>query len=349
MQANTPHIVTIIPTYRRPKLLRRAIRSVLAQTYPHFEVRVYDNASSDETAEVVAELAALDSRVKYHCHAENIGMVANFNYGLERVDTPYFSVLSDDDVLLPNFYETTLPAFDKYPDIAFSAGCVIEMTESGHVRNVPSSLWARSGYFAPPEGALLMTGGKHLTITGIIFHRSVIDKFGVFSSDLAISDLHYELKIASTAPFFSTTEPCAIFISHESSLTAQANVKYWWEQYSLLIRHIEEDQFINIDVRNQLARVLKHQLHRSVFGLGLRAAANQDLEDTRQSANILKTCACDNMKAFILEVSIYVCQKSPVLQRVFRTLYNIFRIRRINHAKLIQQDFAHYLTHLTAY
>ncbi len=70
-----PLITTIIPTYRRPKLLRRAIKSVLNQTYPHFQVCVYDNASGDETALVVDEIAKADPRVKYYCHSENIGSV----------------------------------------------------------------------------------------------------------------------------------------------------------------------------------------------------------------------------------------------------------------------------------
>jgi glycosyltransferase involved in cell wall biosynthesis len=35
---------------------------------------IYDNASGDETAEVVSEFAKKDARVKYHCHPENIGM-----------------------------------------------------------------------------------------------------------------------------------------------------------------------------------------------------------------------------------------------------------------------------------
>ena len=40
-----PLITTVIPTYRRPHMLQRAIRSVLDQTYPHFKICVYDNAS----------------------------------------------------------------------------------------------------------------------------------------------------------------------------------------------------------------------------------------------------------------------------------------------------------------
>ena len=73
-----PQITTVIPTYRRPKLLRRAIESVLAQTYPHLTVTVFDNASGDETEEVVGELARRNPRVRYHCHPETIGASANF-------------------------------------------------------------------------------------------------------------------------------------------------------------------------------------------------------------------------------------------------------------------------------
>jgi len=50
-----PLITTVIPTYRRPAMLRRAIRSVLSQTFPDFRLCVYDNASGDETAVVVEE------------------------------------------------------------------------------------------------------------------------------------------------------------------------------------------------------------------------------------------------------------------------------------------------------
>jgi len=70
-------ITTIIPTYRRPKLLLMAVLSVLEQTYPNFRNWIYGNDSQNKTAEVAARLAAQDPRVKYHCHKENIGAVAN--------------------------------------------------------------------------------------------------------------------------------------------------------------------------------------------------------------------------------------------------------------------------------
>jgi len=75
VSVHSPLITTVIPTYRRPRLLKRAILSALGQTYRNIQVCVYDNASGDETAEVVAGIANGDRRVKYYCHPTNIGMM----------------------------------------------------------------------------------------------------------------------------------------------------------------------------------------------------------------------------------------------------------------------------------
>ena len=136
-----PQITTIIPTFRRPRLLKRALRSVLNQTYPHFRVCGYDNASGDETAAAVAETAQGDPRVQYHCHPENIGLCRNFLFGQERVETPYFSFLSDDDILLPNFYQDALEGFQKFPEAAFSALGMVLMNADEKLGNMALERW----------------------------------------------------------------------------------------------------------------------------------------------------------------------------------------------------------------
>ena len=108
MVMTQPVVTTILPTFRRPRLLGRAIESVIGQTFPEFQLNVYDNASSDDTEHIVADYAARDPRVKYHRHASNIGLAKNLAFGLDRVTTPYFSVLSDDDWLLPGFYRASI-------------------------------------------------------------------------------------------------------------------------------------------------------------------------------------------------------------------------------------------------
>jgi len=86
-----PLITTIIPTHCRPTLLRRAIYSVLNQTYPHLQVCVYDNASGDETAFVVAEIAKKQGAltigvVTLPFTIEGKKRIENAIYGLERME-----------------------------------------------------------------------------------------------------------------------------------------------------------------------------------------------------------------------------------------------------------------------
>ncbi len=104
MSSALPPITAIICTYRRPEMLKRAIRSVQSQTFGDFQICIYDNASGDETAAVVAELAQRDSRIKYHCRPENIGPLANYVEAMKDVKTPFFAFVADDDLMLPNFY-----------------------------------------------------------------------------------------------------------------------------------------------------------------------------------------------------------------------------------------------------
>ena len=107
----------LIPTHRRPALLSRAIKSALAQTHAGVRVRVYDNASGDETAAIVAQLAVQDPRLSYLCHDRNLGSFANYRFAMEHVETPYFSVLADDDLLLPDFHRLALETLKSQPGL----------------------------------------------------------------------------------------------------------------------------------------------------------------------------------------------------------------------------------------
>lgn len=177
-----PVVTTVIPTYRRPKLLRRAILSALGQTYPHVRVCVYDNASGDETEAVVRKLALQDSRVRYHRHQENIGSYPNFNFGIREVTTPYLSLLSDDDVLAPGFYEQAVQAFERYPKAMFV--CMPTMVIDTAVRVISPPVHVERGqYFQQGEAVReMLEGTAPTTWTGIVFRREVCDEVGPVDS-----------------------------------------------------------------------------------------------------------------------------------------------------------------------
>jgi len=115
-----PEVTALIPTFERPKLLRRAITSVLNQSYGNVKVKIFDDASNDETQDVVVKMQQGDKRIIYHRLEENIGLKKNYRLAFTtKVDSPYFSILSDDDFLLPNFYEEAVKVLEENKEIDF--------------------------------------------------------------------------------------------------------------------------------------------------------------------------------------------------------------------------------------
>src|SRR4051812_49422897 len=112
-----PAVTVAIPTFNRAALLREAIASVLSQTFGDFEVIVSDNASVDQTADMVASFA--DKRLRYHRNTTNLGLVGNLNRCLSLARGTYITVIHDDDRMLPTNLERKVAALQRNPRLGF--------------------------------------------------------------------------------------------------------------------------------------------------------------------------------------------------------------------------------------
>jgi hypothetical protein len=120
----TPRVTVGLPTYNRAGPLARALDSVLAQTYWDFELVVADNASTDATAEVCAQYAERDERVKIVRRPGNLGLTGNFNGLLRDATSELLMVLADDDWLEPTYLEQCVAALDADPTLVIASGGV---------------------------------------------------------------------------------------------------------------------------------------------------------------------------------------------------------------------------------
>ncbi len=100
MNNERPLISVIIPTYNRAGVLSRAVKSVLDQTYDHFELIIVDDASEDDTQNVVKSFA--DERMKYIRHEKNKGGSAARNTGISASKGKFIGFLDDDDEWMPD-------------------------------------------------------------------------------------------------------------------------------------------------------------------------------------------------------------------------------------------------------
>ncbi len=94
-----PLVSVVLTTYNRSNLLMRAIESVLNQTYENFECIVINDASTDDTVQVLRQIS--DKRVRYFSHKTNLHLSACRNTGIENATGELIAFLDDDDTWLP--------------------------------------------------------------------------------------------------------------------------------------------------------------------------------------------------------------------------------------------------------
>jgi len=310
MQNDPPVIITSIPTYRRPHLLGRAIRSVLNQTYPNVRVRIYDNASGDETASVVAELARIDPRVEYHCHEENLGMLGNFASAIENIDTPYFTVLSDDDYYHPTFFAEAMKAFAQFPTAMFFSGVTVNVYDNGQISFARSS----GRYVPPPEGILECTHGMGPTITSIVFRREILDRVGVIDQTVFHWDIEYLLRATAQVPYVSSRHPGLIFNLGEQQSTRRCPIDEWHKSFVTIHRHIEDIPELDIATKQEVRAFLYNLFSRSTFVLGLLAISDGDDQRGQQAAAILRAHFGQSARASALSLLATSSHRFPPLR-----------------------------------
>jgi len=92
-----PKLSIGMPVYNGGRLLRRALDSLLAQTFTDFELIISDNASTDNTERICEEYAKKDSRLRYIRQTINRGVRYNFNFVLKQAIAKFFMWAAHDD------------------------------------------------------------------------------------------------------------------------------------------------------------------------------------------------------------------------------------------------------------
>ncbi|MDP3372034.1 MAG: glycosyltransferase family A protein [Candidatus Paracaedibacteraceae bacterium] len=110
---NVPLVCICVPTYNAAGTVRETLVSILAQSYPNLVVHVSDNASTDDTLQVIESIA--DPRVTIHRHEENIGGEGNFNRCIQLAEGKYTAIFHADDVYEPDMVAKQVAFLEAHP------------------------------------------------------------------------------------------------------------------------------------------------------------------------------------------------------------------------------------------
>ena len=198
----------IMPLYNKAPYVRKAVESVVGQTYDDWELVVVDDCSTDGSAAVVEQI--VDPRIRIVRLEENGGVGAARNRGVAESTAPYICFLDADDWWEPTFLEKMTGLIDRHPDAGIY-GTGYYIVKNGRQRIAP--IGVDEGF---TEGVInycqvyAQTLCMPLTSISVCMPRTVFDETGGFPTDVRLGeDFLLWLRIALTHKAVLLNQPLA--------------------------------------------------------------------------------------------------------------------------------------------
>jgi len=232
--SNQPLVSVILPTYNRAHIVSKSLQSVLAQTYRNFEVIVIDDSSTDNTKEIITNIACKDSRVKYFRNNENKGPSGVRNVGI-KLSIGEFIAFQDDDVeWYPHKLEKQVNLLKMLPE---NFGVVY----SGFYKLIKKEkIYIPENYIFPKEGNIhnSLLKGNFVDTPSILARKSALLDVGFFDEKLPMwVDWELVIRLSKKYLFKLIDEPLYISydtpnsVSKQNSTILTHTIKYILEKH----------------------------------------------------------------------------------------------------------------------
>jgi len=206
-----PVISVLLPVYNGSRYLRKAVDSILAQSFGDFELIAVDDGSSDDSLRILETYT--DPRLIILKHSENKGIVQTLNTGLSRCTGRYIARMDADDIALPERFSQQATYFDTYPDTGVVDTVQACIDESDHPtgRSNSSVIDAKDIYRTLPK-------------TNCLGHPSVMVRGDLLRTygyrHVAYEDYDLWLRMAADGiSIVKLKTPLLLFREHSSSIT----------------------------------------------------------------------------------------------------------------------------------
>ena len=224
-------VSVIITCYNQGKYLRKAIESILAQSYSFYEIILVDDGSTDNTREV----AGIFPKIKYR-HQLNQGLSAARNCGIKDSTGKFVVFLDADDWLLPDAFSINIKYLNQNLNAAFVSGAHELFYEKENKSWIIRRVVTENHYCHLLESNYI---GMHATV---MYQRWVFDTYSFDTSVKYCEDYYLYLHIARRFAVIHHIEPIAVYRIHQSNMSGD-NVGML--KFALLVLTSQEKLLLN--------------------------------------------------------------------------------------------------------
>lgn len=238
-------ISVIIPTYNRENYLKEAIDSVLQQTYQNIEIIVVDDASTDNTKEIVL---SFKDKVRY-IYQDNKERGAARNNGIAHAKGEFIAFLDSDDAWLPDHLESCLNALkcDNNAGLSFSHSYIINEKGAIISKNRP---YIVNGFMLEKIVSNFSSFGCNAS--SCVIKKNILDKSGLFKEDRNLAgseDWEMWVRISSYAKFISTNRFTAKIRSHSEN--SSINPEKMAKSMKKVLDIVYENNHLAIEIKSR--------------------------------------------------------------------------------------------------
>ncbi|EQA36682.1 glycosyltransferase-like protein, family 2 [Leptospira inadai serovar Lyme str. 10] len=251
---STPLISVIMNCYNSATYLRQAIDSVYSQSYKNFEIIFWDNASTDDSAEIAK---SYDFKIKYYRGSETIPLGAARNKAIEKASGELIAFLDCDDLWMPLKLEKQVPLFqDSEVDLVFCDS--LFFNDSGYEKR----LFSKTRFYTGHCFSKLLSN-YFLSMETIVIRRSALDRLSYWFDERfnMIEEADLFRRIAMTGKLATVNEVLAKWRIHSGSWTWQKTELFWKETKLMLEAYEEKDPEFSVKYKEEI-RILNSGLAR---------------------------------------------------------------------------------------
>jgi len=179
----------VIPTYNRANIIKKSIDSIYRQTYLNWELIVVDNASTDNTAEVMMDYIQ-DGRVRYIVNEKNFERSYSRNRGMQLATGNFVTLLDSDDILYPDCLKYAFDFVRENPETQFFH-CLYEiLNENYKCKKKPNFPPVRNPFKA-------IAKGNFISNIGVFYRKDLVTviKFDETPEIIGIEDYDFVLNV----------------------------------------------------------------------------------------------------------------------------------------------------------
>lgn len=176
-----------MPNYNHAAYVGRAIEAVVSQSRLPDEFVVIDDASTDNSEEVLQQYAAKYPWIRIEYSAKNEGVLAIMQRAVETCASDYLFLTAADDFIVPGFFETAMELAEKYPQAGILFGQMKAQSDTGADLYIgKASQYANSQYISSEEYLQYMRdeAPNHSLSAGTIYNANVLREVGGFQTQL---------------------------------------------------------------------------------------------------------------------------------------------------------------------